>query len=76
MSAHMSKAEGAKLGIVISRFSIRHTFPNGQRIGAGLVTSGNTTPPPVATYTKAEAETLAASMRRHNPGHTFDVVPA
>ena len=57
-------------------FSIVHTFPNGERNGSGLVTSGNTNPPPVGKWDKADAEELAESMRAHNPGHTFTVIPS
>lgn len=55
-------------------YSIRHTFPNGQTLGHGLVTSGNSYPPPIATYDEVEANELAERMRAVNPGHTFEVV--
>lgn len=63
--------------------AIRHTFPNGQQLNGakrsdsqGLVTAGASNPPQVAYWISLEeAEETAESMRLHNPGSTFEVVP-
>lgn len=62
----------------MEKFAIRMTFPGGGRIGDGLLTAGNSYPPPVAPwYGREAAEEAAAYMRSLpiNKGYTFEVVP-
>ncbi len=56
-------------------FAIRHTFPNGQQIGDGLIHSGDSTPTPVAKFDFVDAQLAVTSMRYwSSEGHRFDIV--
>jgi len=55
------------------RFSIRHTFPNGETIGDGLARTG-TRSDTIAEYDRETADDLVRRMRAHAPTHTFELV--
>ena len=59
----------------MTRYAIRHTFPNGGTVSDGYVHAGDTYPQPVAPFYGPDAEATAARLRAHNPGHRFDVTP-
>lgn len=53
-----------------SRYAIRHTFPNGEMIGNGLLNVNGV----VTRYTGAEATNALDRMHAFNPGHNFTII--
>lgn len=55
-------------------YAIRHTFPNGETLGDGLLTVPGR-PLLVLTGSYADSERTAQRCAANNPGHSFTVVP-